>query len=73
VSAPPPRPPLSPTHTYKFKRFGVSAFPDKKFPVEAVPSLATRQLFSCTFLENFLIKTRKKPGEIASMEVGLRR
>jgi hypothetical protein len=33
-----PPPPL--THTYKFKRFGVSAFPDKKFPVEAVPILA---------------------------------
>ena len=33
-----------PPHTYKFKRFGVSAFPDKKFPVEAVPYLATRQL-----------------------------
>jgi hypothetical protein len=43
VSAPPLPAPLPP-HTYKFKRFGVSAFPDKKFPVEAVPSLATRQL-----------------------------
>jgi hypothetical protein len=26
-------------------------------------------IFSCTFLENFLIQTRKKSGEIASMEV----
>ncbi len=37
VSPPPGSP--APTHTYKFKRFGVSAFPDKKFPVEAVPYL----------------------------------
>ncbi len=43
VSAP-ATPPAPPPPTYKFKRFGVSAFPDKKFPVEAVPSLATRQL-----------------------------
>jgi hypothetical protein len=28
-------------------------------------------VFSCTFLENFLIQTRKKSGEIASMEVAL--
>jgi hypothetical protein len=41
---PPPPPPHTHTNTYKFKRFGVSAYPDKKFPVEAVPSLATRQL-----------------------------
>jgi hypothetical protein len=43
VSPSPPLP-LTHTNTYKFKRFGVSAYPDKKFPVEAVPSLATRQL-----------------------------
>ncbi len=41
---PPPGPPPPPNTHYKFKRFGVLAFPDKKFPVEAVPSLATRQL-----------------------------
>ena len=35
---PPPAPhPPPPPHTYKFKRFGDSASPDKKFPVEAVP------------------------------------
>ena len=60
VSAPSPAP-LPPTHTYKFKRFGVSAFPDKKFPVEAVPSLATRQLLyrflDINFKFHFILRT----------------